>query len=41
MRVSPEDWEGCGIVVWYALGLLVLVWLSYSVVGQYVMLYLR
>ena len=32
---------GCGIVFLYALGLFVLLWLSYSAVGQHVMLYLR
>jgi len=36
-----DDDNGCVMMVWYALGLFVLVWLSYSAVGQQVMLYLR
>ena len=39
--MSSDDEGGCLVLVWYALGLFVLVWLSYSAVGQYVMLYLR
>ena len=40
-RLFDSEGDGCGVVFFYALGLLVLVWLSYSSVGQYVMLYLR
>jgi len=41
MRDGHGEDDGCGLVFLYALGLVMLVWLSYSSVGQYVMLYLR
>jgi len=41
MRDGHGEDDGCGLVFLYALGLFVLAWLSYSVVGQQAMLYLR